>query len=52
MENICSQALEHIHASEIILTAGRSLTVENFLRVSDPLMNLWLLTYMNIETIV
>lgn len=32
MENICSQALEHIHASEIILTAGRSLTVENFLR--------------------
>lgn len=33
VENISSQALEHIHANEIILTAGKSRTVEAFLKV-------------------
>lgn len=27
------QALEHIHANEVILTAGKSRTVEAFLKV-------------------
>jgi translation initiation factor eIF-2B subunit beta len=31
-ENIAQQALEHIHANELILTAGKSKTVEAFLK--------------------
>jgi len=31
-DNIAAQALEHIHASEVILTAGKSRTVEAFLK--------------------
>lgn len=30
--NVASQALEHIHANEVILTVGRSKTVEQFLK--------------------
>lgn len=30
--NIASQSLEHIHSDEVIMTAGRSRTVENFLK--------------------
>lgn len=33
-DNIAGQALEHIHANEVILTAGKSKTVEAFLKVS------------------
>ncbi|KAK5649964.1 hypothetical protein RI129_000993 [Pyrocoelia pectoralis] len=32
MDNIATQALEHIHANEIILTVGKSNTVEKFLK--------------------
>ena len=32
-ENIAMQALEHIHANEVILTTGKSRTVETFLKV-------------------
>ena len=32
--NIASQALDHIHANEVIMTAGYSKTVEAFLKVS------------------
>ena len=31
-ENIAAQALEHIHTKEIILTVGKSNTVEKFLK--------------------
>lgn len=31
-ENLSSQAVEHIHSSELILTLGHSGTVENFLK--------------------
>ena len=31
-EEISKQALEHIHANEIIMTIGRSKTVEKFLK--------------------
>ena len=30
--NVTQQALEHIHANEVIMTLGRSRTVEAFLR--------------------
>ena len=33
-ENIATQALEHIHSNEVIMTAGMSRTVEAFLKVS------------------
>ena len=33
-DNIAGQALEHIHANEVIMTAGQSTTVETFLKVS------------------
>jgi len=32
VDNIAAQALEHIHTSEVILTAGKSRTVEAFLK--------------------
>jgi len=32
-DNIARQALEHIHSSELILTVGKSRTVEAFLKV-------------------
>ena len=32
-ENIAAQSSEHIHANEVILTMGRSKTVESFLKV-------------------
>lgn len=32
VENIAAQALEHIHSGEVILTAGKSRTVEAFLK--------------------
>ena len=32
-DNIAAQALEHIHANEVILTVGKSRTVEAFLKV-------------------
>ncbi len=31
--NIASQALDHIHSNEVIMTAGYSKTVEAFLKV-------------------
>lgn len=31
-DNIAAQASEHIHANEIILTIGKSTTVEKFLK--------------------
>lgn len=31
-ENIAAQACEHIHTNEIILTVGKSITVEKFLK--------------------
>lgn len=31
-KNISDQAIEHIHTNEVIMTYGRSLTVENFLK--------------------
>ncbi|ELT91105.1 hypothetical protein CAPTEDRAFT_162605, partial [Capitella teleta] len=31
-ENIAAQALEHIHSNEVIMTAGKSTTVETFLK--------------------
>ncbi len=34
-ENIAAQALEHIHANEVILTVGKSTTVEAFLKVNS-----------------
>ena len=33
IEKISDQATEHIHADEVILTLGRSKTVEEFLKV-------------------
>lgn len=33
-ENIAARALEHIHSNEVIMTAGKSRTVEAFLKVS------------------
>ena len=35
-DNIAAQALEHIHSKEVIMTAGKSKTVEAFLKVSIP----------------
>jgi len=32
--NIAAQSLDHIHSSEVIMTAGYSKTVEAFLKVS------------------
>lgn len=34
VQNIAAQSLEHIHANEVILTLGKSETVEAFLKVS------------------
>lgn len=34
MDNIAAQALEHIHSNEIILTMGKSTTVETFLKAA------------------
>jgi translation initiation factor eIF-2B subunit beta len=34
VENIAAQSIEHIHANEVILTLGRSQTVEAFLKVT------------------
>ena len=31
--NIATQALEHIHSNEVIMTIGKSRTVEEFLKV-------------------
>ncbi len=33
-DNIATQALEHIHSNEVIMTIGKSRTVEEFLKVS------------------
>ena len=33
VQNISVQSLEHIHANEVILTMGKSQTVEAFLKV-------------------
>lgn len=33
-DNIAAQASEHIHANEIILTIGKSKTVEKFLKTA------------------
>ena len=35
--NISSQALEHIHSNEIIMTVGKSNTVQGFLKVFELL---------------
>ena len=32
-DNIATQALEHIHSNEVIMTIGKSRTVEEFLKV-------------------
>lgn len=34
VKNIASQSSDHIHANEVILTMGKSATVEAFLKVS------------------
>ena len=34
-DNISSQALEHIHSNEIIMTVGKSSTVQGFLKVFE-----------------
>lgn len=34
-QNIASQSLEHIHENEVILTLGKSSTVEAFLKVTN-----------------
>ena len=34
VQNIAAQSPEHIHANEVILTIGRSQTVEAFLKAS------------------
>ena len=34
-DNIATQALEHIHSNEVIMTIGKSKTVEAFLKVCD-----------------
>ena len=36
-DNIATQALEHIHSNEVIMTVGKSNTVEAFLKVSTSL---------------
>ena len=36
-DNIATQALEHIHSNEVIMTIGKSRTVEQFLKVSHRL---------------
>lgn len=33
-DSIAAQALEHIHANEVVMTAGKSRTVEAFLKVN------------------
>ena len=33
-DNIATQSLEHIHSNEVIMTAGKSKTVEAFLKVT------------------
>jgi translation initiation factor 2B subunit (eIF-2B alpha/beta/delta family) len=33
IENIATQSIEHIHANEVVLTMGKSQTVEAFLKV-------------------
>lgn len=38
-ENIAAQALEHIHSNEVIMTAGKSTTVETFLKVRSTLLS-------------
>jgi len=37
-DNIAQQALEHIHSNELILTVGKSRTVEAFLKVYSHFM--------------
>ena len=39
-DNIAGQALEHIHSNEVILTAGKSNTVEAFLKVDENIVKL------------
>jgi len=39
LENITRQSLEHIHADEVILTAGHSSTVEKFLKYAGSRRN-------------
>ncbi|KAJ8305288.1 hypothetical protein KUTeg_015833 [Tegillarca granosa] len=39
-ENIAGQALEHIHSNEVIMTAGKSRTVEEFLKGQELAMSL------------
>lgn len=34
-DNIATQSLEHIHSNEVIMTAGKSKTVESFLKVRN-----------------
>ena len=34
-DNIATQALEHIHSNEVIMTIGKSRTVEEFLKVNE-----------------
>ena len=43
VQQIAAQSTEHIHANEVILTIGRSLTVEAFLKVKK------LIIYLNIN---
>ena len=35
IENIAAQSLEHIHANEVVLTMGKSETVEAFLKARE-----------------
>jgi translation initiation factor eIF-2B subunit beta len=38
IELIAAQSLEHIHANEVVLTMGKSETVEAFLKESQNLL--------------
>ncbi len=46
IENISTQSLEHIHANEVILTMGKSQTVEAFLKVT---LNIYYLNFKSVK---
>jgi translation initiation factor eIF-2B subunit beta len=47
VENIAAQSLEHIHANEVILTLGKSETVETFLKVIKMIKFFFKLFHLN-----
>lgn len=50
VKNIASQSSEHIHANEVILTMGKSGTVEAFLKVSNSIFRKLSLSNLDSET--